>query len=103
MLFAEFAKAPMKDVLEMVFENVPEKERQKLTIESVSYSRFGPESVSFEVMLYVDVDKDQWISVCIQQDEINDEIREHILSKFNVGYSDSMSSISECISMYEKG
>ena len=101
-LFAAFGKAPMHDVLELIFDGLSEQERKELTIESVSYTRFSPVLVSFEVSLRVDADEDKWISISIEKDEDSGEIREHILSKFNVGYQDSMRSISECIELYNE-
>ena len=100
-LFAAFGKAPMHNVLELVFDGLSEQERNYLTIESVSYTRFSPVLVSFEVSLRVNADDDKWISISIEKDEDSGEIREHILSKFNVGYQDSMRSISECIELYK--
>lgn len=100
-LFAAFGKAPMHNVLELVFDGLSEQERNDLTIESVSYTRFSPVLVSFEVSLRVNADDDKWISISIEKDEESGEIREHILSKFNVGYQDSMKSISECIELYK--
>lgn len=99
-LFAAFGKAPMHDVLELAFDGLTEQERKELTIESVSYTRFSPALVSFEVSLCVHADADKWISWSIEKDEDGGEIREHILTKFNVGYQDSMRSLSECIELY---
>ena len=92
----------MHDVLELAFDGLSEQERNELTIESVSYTRYSPTLVSFEVSLRVDADEDKWISISIEKDEDSGEIREHILSKFNVGYQDSMRSISECIELYNE-
>lgn len=101
-IFAAFRKAPMHDVLELVFDGLTEQERKELTIESVSYTRFSPELVSFEVSLCVNGDAEKWISWSIEKDENKGELREHILTKFNIGYQDSMRSISECIYLYNE-
>ena len=101
-LFATFGKAPMHDVLELAFDGLSEQERNELTIESVSYTRYSPTLVSFEVSLCVNADAEKWISWSLEKDEDKGELREHILSKFNVGYQDSMRSISECIELYKE-
>ena len=101
-LFAAFGKAPMHDILELAFDGLSEQERKELTIESVSYTRYSPTLVSFEVSLCVNADADKWISWYIEKDEDKGKLREHIQSKFNLGYQDSMRPISECIELYNE-
>ena len=100
-LFDAFARAPMRDFLELLFKEVPDQLRKRLIIEDVSYHRHNAEIVTLEAWMVIDnPESDRWIWVRVESDASRDTIEEQFVTKDSY-LKQELHSLEECFDYYE--
>ena len=99
-LFAAFEKAPMKEFLELLLEEVPVELKNRLIIQDVSYHRLSPEVVTLEAWMVIDnPESDRWIWVRVESDSSRKTIEKQLLTKDSYR-GQELHSIEDCFECY---
>ena len=100
-LFAAFGRAPMKEYLELLFDDVPPELKKRLIIEDVSYHRHSASFVTLDAWMVIDSpDSERWIWVRVEFDASHDTIEEQFLAKDSYRQQE-LHSLEECFDYYD--
>ena len=101
-LFQAFAKAPMNEFLDVLFNPLNNEQRQSLLLMNVSYHRFNAQLVALEAWMYLaPIEKNQWIMARVEMDGISGKIEELYFTE-GPQQQQNLPSLEACIDYYAK-